>query len=213
MKKKYEEIARTIDKFVQLRDKCKTSKNKKVHLEYNKYLDLCIDKLDYLIDIKTKKYRNFSNYEDLRQDGRVALMLALKSYDPKKGDIYWWANQYIKTRVCREANRHSTMKIPIKKAKEMSPYKVSQMPVMICGDQSALDVTETIELRDLVREAVEKLPPEQRRAIQLHFELDGFKSHSIDRICDEMDISRVDCVRLLSEAKINLKEKLEMELG
>ena len=170
---------------------------------------MCAQRFDFLVDLKTRKYRSFSNYEDLRQDGRVALLLAMDTYDKDKGDFIWWANQYIKTKVCREANRHSTIKIPMKHARNVQPYKVSQLPIIIDGEPDALSNMEGGEVRDRVQMAVDKLPTKQARIIKLYYEFNGLRPHSINKICDEMQISRVSCIKLLNEAKENLKQELE----
>lgn len=176
--------------------------------EYRTLQDICLKKFDFLVDKRTKRYQGFANYDDLRQDGRVALLLAIKSYDPKKGDFYWWANQYIKTKISRAANRHSTMHVPIKKTKQYQPYKVLQMPVMIDYEKDAHASMENFELRKSIMSAVEKLPKQQAKVIKLYFEFNGSDTGSIKKICQKLNISRVRCVLLINEAKEKLREEL-----
>ena len=199
-----EEIEEMLNKFVELRDKRKKSRSKKVQAQYEKYHAMCTSKLDYLVEVRTRKYKGFSNYDDLRQDGRLALMLALNSFDPTKGNFYWWASQYIKTKISREANRHSTLKIPIKKTKTLTPYKVSQLPIIVDEEPDGLEFTEVEQIKNRVRDAIDRLPEEQQTVIKLY----GYRSYSIGKICDEMDISRANCVKMLNEAKESLKQNL-----
>jgi RNA polymerase sigma factor (sigma-70 family) len=194
---------------ISLRNKSKRSKSEKVHKEYKKAQQLCADKLDFLVDRKTKKYRGFSNYEDLKQDGRLALVLGLNSYKPDKGDIFYWLNQYIKTKISREANRHSTIKIPIKHARRTQPYKVSQLPIIVDNGPGALNTIENSEVHHMLYVAISELPKEQQKIIRLHYELDGWRSHSITKICKELKISRINCIKLLNEAKENLRKTLD----
>lgn len=189
----------------ELRLKCESSKNKQLLLKYQKQEALCEEKFDYLVLSKLYKYRSFSNYDDLKQDGRVALLLALRNFDPSKGSFFWWANQYIKTKVKREANRHSTIKIPIKQTKAFQPYKVSQLPTMIDTSLDPCQNSESTQIQEYVRDAIKQLPIEQRKII----ELNGIKSYSISQISRELNIARPECVRLLNEAKKNLKQSLE----
>jgi RNA polymerase sigma factor (sigma-70 family) len=196
---------------VNLRDKCKKSKSKKIHAKYEQSRKRCMDRFDFLVEKKTRKYRGFSNYEDLKQDGRIALMLALNSYELGKGDFFWWADKYIKTKVSREANRHSTIKIPIKHTKRLTPYKVSQLPIIIDGSPDASDTMYTRQVRNRVRSAVTNLPEDQRKVVLSYFEFGGsrVKSSSINKICKDLKISRVTCLKLLNDAK----EVLRHELG
>jgi RNA polymerase sigma factor (sigma-70 family) len=71
-------------------------------------------KYEYLIIRRARKYQKFSNYEDLLQEGRLALLMAIKSYDPNQGELAMWADYYIKTRLSRKANQHSVIQVPIK---------------------------------------------------------------------------------------------------
>ena len=207
--KKTEEINSLLDKLVSLRKRCKKSKSKKLHKQFNDMQDICARKLDYLVEARTRKYKSFANYEDLRQDGRLALHLALQSYEPDKGNFFWWANKYIKTKISREANRHSTIKIPLKHTRHITPYKVSQLPVIIDNAPTAFDNVNSKEISHIIRSAVSRLPNDQRRVIELHYEMNNPKdSNSIGKICDTLKINRANCVSLLNQAKESLRQEL-----
>ena len=185
------------------------------NLAYLKYRDFCAQSFDFLVEYKTRKYKTFSNYEDLKQDGRIALMLALKSYKPGKGDFIFWANQYIKTRLSREANRHSTIKIPIKKARTMKPFKVAMSSIHE-RDSTDLDPFEIIhgeQLKKKIHDAITKMPESYQLVLQMHFELNGFNGLSTTKICQRLKITRSNCIKLLNQAKSALKELLSEEFA
>lgn len=190
---------------VKLRKKCKKTKDNQLHNEYKKIQSLCAQKFEYLIEIRTSRYKRFSNYDDLKQDGRLGLIMALHSYDPKKGDFIWWANKYINTKVSRAANCHSTIKIPIQKTKDMQPYKVSTIPLIIDSGPTAFDDLDNSRIKEKIHAAIASLPDDQKKVI----ELNGIKSYSISQIAKTLNISRVHCVKLLNEAKENLKKSLK----
>ena len=208
---KADKISELLGKLVHLRRKYAKSKSIKVKRELDQIQELCTKELDYLVEARTRRYRSFANYDDLYQDGRLALYMALQSYEPEKGDFYWWANKYIKTKISREANRHSTIKIPLKHTKYMLPHKVSQMPIIIDSEPSALEHITKAEVGQNVREAISKLPNDQRKVIELHYEI-GCKQNtntgSIMKICSSLKISRANCVKLLEDARNNIKELL-----
>jgi RNA polymerase sigma factor (sigma-70 family) len=210
MKSNNIEINDIVFQLVTIRREYEKIKSSKLKNELKKIQGLCIEKLEYLVDARTRRYRNFANYEDLRQDARIALYSALHSYNPEKGDFFWWANKYMKTKVSREANRHSTIKIPLKHARNIQPYKVSQIPIMIDDNPSASDNFSTCENSIIIKNAVLKLPEEQRRVIELHYEMtnDRCNLNSIDKICGQLKITRVICLKLLNEAKRKLKQEL-----
>jgi RNA polymerase sigma factor (sigma-70 family) len=211
-KDKINNILSLINDLVDLRRKCKKSKSKKLHKELTFLQQAVAKELDFLVEARAKRYKNFSNYDDLCQDGRLALFLALQSYEPEKGDFFWWANKYIKTKISREANRHSTIKIPLKHAKLVQPYKVSQLPTII---DNALDPSEKLnqtQVQEIVKNAVSKLPQDQQQIVNLHFELQSSKDDpsSIGKICESLGISRANCMKILNEAKKNLKVELNI---
>jgi RNA polymerase sigma factor (sigma-70 family) len=209
---KQERISNLLDRLVTLRRKCAKSRSVKLKREFANVQEQCAVELDYLVEARTRKYKRFSNYDDLRQDGRLALYLALQSYEPEKGDFFWWANKYIKTKISREANRHSTIKIPLKHTKHVIPYKVSQLPVIVDNGPNALENISKVEVDTIIRTAVSRLPDDQRRVIELHYEMNVGQrresSQSIGKICDELNITRVNCTKLLNEAKKTLKQEL-----
>lgn len=200
------EARELITTLVQLRKNCAFDKKSK--REFLKMQEVCVKKFDYLVINRARRYSGFSNYEDLYQDGRLALVAALKTYDLDKGDFFWWANKYIKTKMSREANKHSTIKIPLKHAKEMTPYKVSKIPTMIDESSSAMETMENQEQDSIVRNAIGKLPEDQRRVIELHFEIGSKAKLSIGKICKQLNMPRIKCEQLLNDAKDVLRQEL-----
>lgn len=202
------EANKILTELLRLRKQYKRKKTLHSKQEYQKYEAFCAAQFDYLVISKTNRYRNFANYNDLQQDGRLALILALRTFDLKKGSFFYWASQYIKTKVCREANKHSTIKIPMKKIKNFQPFKVSEMPIIIEQTESALDVLEHIELKEKINNAINQLPDLERKIIQLN----GIKSYSISKISQELNLSPAHCIKLLNEAKKKLKENLTINI-
>lgn len=87
-----------VEKYKKLKREVKTSPALKAELL--KHEKLCIDKLKYLVTMKLGKYKTFSNYEDLQQEGFEALLKAIKTYDPTvASNIFWWFHKYIDTRI------------------------------------------------------------------------------------------------------------------
>lgn len=199
-----------LEKYVYLREKCKTSKSKKIHLQYKEQMNICSRKFDYIVQNRAKRYKSFPNYDDLVQDGRLALMLALESYQLKKGSWFWWANQYVKTKLSREANKHSAMKIPIKHAKKLTPFKVTIMPGIIADDKpNAIETIQNSEMSSAISSALYSLPQTQRIAIEMYYEINSSDKHTIKSISERLSISVFDCKKLINEAKNSIRHYLE----
>ncbi len=204
-----EEIDDLAKEYLRLRDKAGKSKSNRVKAKFANFQNHIVRKLEPLITMRTNKYRKFSNHTDLTQDGFEALILALKTFNPDKGSFAGWAHRYIATRVSRAANAHSTIRYPLKKAKELQPYKISTMPVML-DQRDPEKYVEGYEKKDIVMAAINSLPDNQKRVMLLKHEMAGSRSPtSVSGISQELSISRPTCVKLIEEAEESLRHRLQ----
>src|SRR5579864_8903493 len=100
-------------KLIDLRNQFAETGDSKVEAALKRHEKECIEKFRYLVTMKTGRYKSFSNYEDLNQEGLEALTKAMKNYNPKLGIFFWWAHKYIDTRIARSANLHTTFRFPL----------------------------------------------------------------------------------------------------
>jgi RNA polymerase sigma factor (sigma-70 family) len=160
--------------------------------------------------MKTGRYKAFSNYDDLNQEGFEALIKAMKNYNPKKGSFFWWAHKYIDTRISRSANLHTTIRYPLKVAKDKTPHKEAVMPTLIeeryCPDRELEDV----QTNSVIQNAFDVLTDEQRSIINLAYGLDGTKPMSVNKICKEMHISRTSCMKSINSALSLMKDHIKL---
>lgn len=183
----------------------KEAKNTNSSKEYQRIATILVQELDYLVQFRLKKYRRFDNAEDLYQEGRAAILKALKSFQPDKGNFIFWASWYIKTRISREANKHSTIKIPIKKAKKIQPHKVTQdVEEIFDSGNGAYEEYISKEIQDNVRETIKSLPPLEGKIL----ELNGIKQYSIYEISNDLKISESHCIKLLENAKQMFRQNI-----
>lgn len=208
-----EEINEIAKEFVELRDKINRSKKEKNKSKFEEFRNDVVKKLSHLVLLRTNRYRMFNNYHDLQQDGFEALFMALKTYKPEKGDFSWWAMKYIDTRISRAANCHSTIKFPLKKAREMQPHKVSTFPTIIDLNKNPHENAEDVEMKKSIIGAVNLLSDKHKKVILMSYELIGNRSYTISKIAEEMKISRPACIQLLNEAKENLKTTLSTTIS
>lgn len=211
--KNQEELDNCAVELVHLRDKSNRSKNKAVKKAFETYQNQCIEKFGCLVRQRASRYRRFSNHADLEQDGYEALLLALKTYNPDKGSFTWWADRYISTRISRAANAHSTIRFPLKKAKDMKPFKTSTMPILVDDSSDPFTIAMVNQKLDQIKQIISSLPDDQRRLVSLIYGLNGAKESSVDDTLKILSISRTKYLRMLEEAKETLKEKLGSFVG
>ena len=197
---------------IKMRDEIKSAKKKDVKLiaKYKAHQNLCVEKFKYLVSMRTGRYKAFSNYDDLNQEGFEALNKAMASYKPSKGSFFWWAHKYIDTRISRSANLHTTIRFPLKVAKENTPHKESVLPLLIeeryCPDKEL----EEFQTMHLIQNAMSSLTEEQKQIVNLAYGLEGDKELSINKICKKLNLSRSAVSKILSVAEEKLRESIKL---
>lgn len=197
-------------KLIDLRTQFAETGDSKIEAQLLRHENECIEKFRYLVTMKTGRYKAFSNYEDLNQEGFEALIKAMKTFKPNKGSFFAWAHNYIGTRISRSANLHTTIRFPLKVAKANTPHKESVMPVQIeeryCPDKE-LEESQTIHA---IHGALSLLTQEQRDIINLAYGFDGDKPMSINKICKKLSISRLSCIKMINGALSLMKENIKI---
>jgi RNA polymerase sigma factor (sigma-70 family) len=205
-----QEANELMNKWIDLRTQMKTSDDPKLIAEFKKHDRLCVEKFRYLVTMKTGRYKAFSNYDDLNQEGHEALIKAMKTFKPNKGSFFAWAHNYIGTRISRSANLHTTIRFPLKVAKANTPHKESVMPLLIeeryCPDKEL----EESQVNHAVQDALAVLSPEQKEIINLAYGFDGDKPMSINKICKKLGISRLSCIKTINSSLSLMKENIKL---
>ncbi len=204
-----EEVDEIAVKYLNLKAKAEADESTAEDISrFKAYQNIAAQKLRYLISFRAAKYRKFSNHPDLEQDGFEALVLAFRTFDPDKGSFSWWANKYISTRISRAANAHSTIRFPIKKAREMKPYKTSTIPIMIDEGPDPVECFENNQNIDNISAAIGELPGKHQSVVNLTYGFNGETAHSINAVMKDLSISRIQYGRILNEAKDKIKKHL-----
>lgn len=175
---------------------------------YRAFQNEFFTKLRYVALRWVAKYKKFSNYPDLEQEAFEALLMSLDTYKPGEGHFKYWADWYIKTRVSRAANAHSTIRVPIKKARDVKPYKTNSIPVMEDPGKNPFENFEQQESCISLMSVVAELPQEQRDVIMMTYGLNGSRPNTAGNVMEYLSISRPQYTKLLTQAKATIKKQL-----
>jgi hypothetical protein len=203
-----EEIAR---EYCRHRDAVRVKKTPANEGAFSNYKNWAIGKLKPLVEIRSSRYKKFANHPDLEQDGYEALMLALNSFDPKKGSFTWWADKYIATRISRCANSHSVIHIPIKQARETKPLKVNEFPLMIDDANDPLRAAVDNQTSDRLIGLINQL--EGADIIKHVFGIGGNRTTTIKSAMVRFGKSRSEIMKIINESKEKLKEMIEVSFN
>lgn len=189
-----------------LKKKAGKTREKNDQKLYEQQLSYCMVQFDYLVKMHTGKYKKFSNYQDLMQEGRVSLLSAMNTFDPRKGSFFSWAHHYITTRISRSANLHSTIRYPLKIAAEIPPHKETFMPTQIeehfCPDKEL----ESMQSVEQVHAAFACLNKEQKDVLSLAFGIGTANPISANQACKKLNMTKIDFNNVLELALSKMKE-------
>lgn len=205
-----QEAQELIVKLVELKENLKSSNDFRLRLELSKHEEKCINKFKYLVTMKTNRYKKFSNYSDLNQEGFLALIKAMKTYNPKKGSFFAWAHNYIGTRISRSANLHTTIRYPLRVAKETAPHKEAIMPVVIEENYCPDKQLENMQTHYVIEQSFHSLNDSQKQIISLAYGLEGDKPMSVNKICKKLGISRSNCVKIIDSALSVMRDNIKL---
>ena len=203
-----EEADKIINRYVELRDV--KQKDEKTVLEFKKSTNECIEKFKYIVSLKTKRYKNFNNYEDLNQEGLLALTRALKTYKPGVGNCFWWIHKYVDTRISRYANLHTTIKFPLQYTKTVIPVRESILPLLVDYRNIPDSKLECKEAFIVINKALDSMPVAHKKIVNMIFGINGETQETLNKVCKNMKMSRPTCIKILNQVLATLKQNVKL---
>lgn len=198
-------------KFIDLRTQLQETCDPDIEEAFKRHEQECMAKFKYLVTMKTGRYKSFSNYDDLNQEGFEALIKAMKTFKPNKGNFFSWAHKYIGTRISRSANLHTTIRFPLKVAKLQAPHKETIMPLQVIEERLCPDKeVESIQTVSAIREALSKLTDQQQEIIILAYGFNGDKPMSVNKICRQIGISRLNCLKIIKSSLEIMRDNIKI---
>lgn len=205
-----DEAQQLMDTLIDLRTKANESKSTGDIRAFKAHQAICVEKFSYLVTMKTGRYKDFPNYDDLNQEGFEALLKGMNNYNPKKGNAFWWFHKYIQTRISRSANLHTAIRYPLKVAKNTAPHKEAIMPILIEEQNCPDKELERAQITRAIRDSVVPLHEDQMQIINLVYGLDGDKPMSINKVCNKLGMSRSNCIKIIGNALSVIRENIKL---
>jgi RNA polymerase sigma factor (sigma-70 family) len=148
----------------------KTTANK---FALSKAAKACVDGFKYIVLSGASKYRSFNNYEDLIQEGNIALFSSFESFnEERKGSIFYWVHHYVDTKIKRKASKHNLIDVPLQKAKKIL-FKTTQINYTIKQEGASPEkLCEEFQVNRRLKDSIELLPSDQKNIIESFFGLD-----------------------------------------
>jgi len=188
-----------LSELISLREKKDLSKLD--NLRYNQCFAKALNKFSYIVTIHTNKYKRYSNYDDLRQEGLIGLCIALNKFDPQRShNFFRLVNWYVKTRCARSANKYDVINVPMNIAKESAMNRVAELPVIVDPKISQVQEMEKDQIISNINLALEYLNDIQKFVVCSYYGINHNGAESISSIAKQINTSRANVEKILVEA-------------
>ncbi len=206
-----EEMIKNSDLLKKIADLYKTKDSSKAdEIKYNICLNDAIKKFSYIVEMHTRKYKKYANYQDLYQEGLFGLALAISKFNPARSkNFFKIANWYIKTRIRRAANKYEVISVPMRFAKEKHFNRLIELPVMVDKALDPHEESESEQVTANIKQAISCLDEIHRTILCMYHGINNYnlppevickKKTSLAVIAKHMNISRAYAERVLDEA-------------
>lgn len=170
---------------------------KKEELQY-----LIISKLSYLVYTKIKIYRKKHYYNDLFQEGRLALIRAMNDFNIDKGSNFFTiASWYISNNI-RDYLKGVNREVVCENVEQFVPAQISPQ-----------DYYENIEKDKLIKKAILSLPKMERYVLVMRYGFFDSREYTLREIGEMFSVSKQYVEQVEKKAVLNLQKKIDKELG
>jgi RNA polymerase sigma factor (sigma-70 family) len=202
-----------LNRLIQLRTIKDVLSCKENDLKYEQCFKEALNKFSYIVDVNTSRYKKFSNYKDLLQEGKIGLIISLAKFDPNRSkNFFKLANWYIKTRIKRAANKHDVISAPIVCETKVVMNRLNIMPIMLEHNCDAEDALEKEEVLESLKFAIGCLSDLHKNVICLYYGIgDGeIQKTSLSVIAKVLKKPKQEIELILQEAHELLSNNQEM---
>lgn len=191
---------------IELKNKKELTKNKSDQRKYNAAFNKAMSRFGYIVDMHSTKYKNFPNYQDIIQEGRIGLAFALEKFNPERSkNFFKIANWYCKTRIKRSANKHCVINTPLSSTERVVINRMQDLNLIIENRETPLDYFEKEDLLVRLRKALKSLDDSHREVICLFY---GINIEDVESVNKMMTINKISRMLKMSEEEVEeiLKE-------
>lgn len=169
--------------------------------EKNKIQAYIINKLSYLIYAKLKTYRKETYYNDLLQEGKIALIEAMRDFDKTRGNNFFkFASWYL-------SNYFNNF---FRKNKEVPCENIEQFLKEF--SKNPQEYYETKQDKIYIKKALLLLPEIEKFIIVMRFGIFDSKKYTLQQIGDMFSISK-QYVEKIEKKALNRLKKIYKEGG
>ena len=164
-----------------------------------------IDRMGYIISKRISFYKSSDMYEDLMQEARIGIIIAMERFDPTRSiNFFHFSIWHVQNKI----------RIYLKKQKRRRPeILVENMPEHTNVDIDPATSLEEKEAKKVLLSAINELPEMDRKVIQMRFGLDDEynEGRTYQQIGDVFSVSRQRIEQINSSAVSKLRKNTKLK--
>lgn len=170
--------------------------------------DDIINRLSFLVYNQVRQYRNFSNYDDLVQEGFIGLLKAVRRFKWERfPNFFVFSDQWIRHYVKRAASRFDIIYNPNKdRVVYADPDEDEADP-----DENPEEMLWNHEREDGIGKILNELPERDKIIVCKMFGLDGQRVHTLREIGKMCDLSHERIRQIKNSVLGKLKKNRELQ--
>lgn len=161
-----------------------------------------LDRMSYMVNKRVSSYKNSNMYEDLLQEGRMGIMLAMEKFDTTRSiNFFQYSTWHIQNKI----------RIYLKKEKRRKrEILVEHTPDSIDENVDPSIIVENEEQRRVLLAALNKLPKIDREVLKMRFGFNDGEWHTYQQIGDMFSLSKQRIEQITSRAVFKLRKNAQL---
>lgn len=164
--------------------------------------NLIISKLSYLIYAKIKTYKKKHYYKDLFQEGKIALLRAIKDFDVNKGSNFFTIASWYLSNQIRDFLKGINKEVACENVEQFLNNQISPQ-----------EYYEKFEREKLIKNAILSLPKMERYVLVMRYGFFDSREYTLKEIGEMFSVSKQYVEQVEKKAISKLQKKIDKELG
>lgn len=164
-------------------------------------LSAAVEVLMYLVYSKARSYKSQPFYNDLLQEGRIGLIIAIDKFDETRGDkFFWFADWYLKLRF------RSVLKTYVFTPRDVyKSFSSNNEEEEYYYDKDPIEIK---QIRETIMNELEKLDDKSKQVLILKYGLNGGRPLTFREIGKINNVSRqrVEQIKVAALGKLEKKQ-------
>ena len=161
-----------------------------------------LSKMGYIISKRISCYKNTSMYEDLLQEGRMGIMMAMEKFDADRSpNFFHYSTWHVQNKI----------RIYLQKQRKNKCEILMEETVDYANETDLNNIMEEKETKSVLLSAIEMLPKIDQQILKMRFGLVDDEGATYKQIGDVFSLSKQRIEQIASRAVLRLKKNKQLK--